>query len=153
MLKARNGEPVPSNMKIIVDGEQLRESTKTDFERMPSKIIQFLERKMFENYLLDSDAISAVLLAEFQKSVKAMEIEDFLTLKRGQQTKAKWLNECHGTNILSEIFQKFDGEFRKTTHSVALTDWLTKNKPEVLAPLRIEIAKAFETESTSSGLP
>lgn len=146
ILKSKSGEPIASQMKIVVDGEHLTQKNKVDYERRPDKIINFLPRKMFENYLLDAEAIAFVLSKELNEEVLAEAIFDFLESKRKNENRTKWLTETHGGKLLEEIFSKYQCEFKKTTHSVELTKWLVNKKSADIQELKHTLIKLTEKD-------
>ena len=50
-----------------------------------------------------------------------------------------WQSEIHAAKLLADIFLHFSDKkllYRKTTHSVELTDWLIENKPSMFDELK-----------------
>ncbi len=133
VLKAKSGEPVISKMKIVVDGEHLTSKNIEDYERRPDKLVNFLPRKMFENYLLDAEAIANVLSMDLDFEVSTKDIANLLDESRKNKNLQQWLTEVHGSKLLAEIFSKYSCEFKKTTHSVELTKLLvSKTSKDIL---------------------
>ena len=146
MVTARNGEPIPSTMRIIVDSEHLRPKSIEDYQRRPDRIIHFLSRKMFENYLLDAEAIAAVLSDLDGRDVSVESVQEFLHLNRGNKDEVEWLRNTHAANLLIQLFRELTEarcEFQKTTHSVALTNHLLATNPHHFDELKISIQQAF----------
>jgi hypothetical protein len=98
---------------------------------------------MFENYLLDPDAITSVLSSiEGIPSVTTEAVSLWLTEHhadtkyRGDEVPGadgKWT--VHAGKLLKDLFSQLSkqtAEYRKTEHSIALADWLLANKPELL---------------------
>ncbi len=141
---------LPPALAFVFDRER---RTKSDLKELQSKgehvgvPVMFLERLLYENYLLDSDAITHVINlhdAEREKEVLVTEILAWVETNRweevyfdraipeNQRTEERWLKEVHGAKLLEDIFKKFTEarvEYRKTDYSVELTAWLLENKP------------------------
>jgi hypothetical protein len=97
--------------------------------------VQFLKRYELENYLLDPEAITAVITDElryyderpktptmedvrlFMEEMLDMENADIYPLGKREP----FLATCKGSIVLSRIFTKFDvGEYRKTQHGPSI---------------------------------
>lgn len=142
--RSLNGEVLPTAMRILVDGEHVGANCRTELDRRPDRLVRWLPREMFENYLLDSAAIASVISQTVGRTVSVAEIEEKLTTDRGETSLNEWLASVHGANLLSDIFAAFKLEFRKTEHTVALTEWLSTNKPETLEDLRAFLEGLFD---------
>ena len=113
---------------------------------------------MYENYLLYPDAIAAVLNREDAgreqpltseavregletNKVKLKEKKDFLSKDTTQQdlSNPQYVDaNINAAKLLDVLFSELSEarvEFRKTTHSVMLTEWLLENNPEQFAEL------------------
>ena len=101
----------------------------------------------YENYLLDPAAIAAVAnsIEGFrQTQVSADEVHRSLEQKQQdlryfckgmRQVPADWASNIDGASVLGDIFKEISENrvvYKKTSHSVALTDWLIQNNPEKL---------------------
>jgi hypothetical protein len=54
-------------------------------------------------------------------------------------TNQSWLEKVNGARLLRELFAALSGnreEYRKTVHSVQLTEWLIQNKPDSLVEVK-----------------
>ena len=122
-----------------------------------------LERRLYENYLLDPEAIVALLEHERQKSLEdgsdwttpatVEQVETWLTAHRSDKayqasvltsssflSDTDWLRDVHGANLLHDLFNelsdsKLSYKANKVTFSVWLTGWLLEHKRENLADL------------------
>lgn len=145
---SRGASLMPPAVGIIIDSECRTEAEKEGIARRRGRIVRFLPRRMYENYLLDSDAIAAVAadIEGFRSpAVRADEVEALLTEMRGAAEyfcrgsagsgEGEWLRGIDGARVLRDIFGRLSEtrvSFSKVTHSVALTEWLVKHKPERL---------------------
>ncbi len=137
MLKSRSGEPTKPKMKIVVDREHLNEQNKADYEKRPDKMVNFLPRKMFENYLLHGDAIAVVINQHLKEPITKAEIDgDLESFRNGVEMK-EWLATANGAKILEELFSLHLCEFVKTKHGVEITKWLMDNDPRFLHELKM----------------
>jgi hypothetical protein len=138
---------MPPVIGFIFDQECLSSTGKSDIERMGQGMVHFLPRRMYENYLLNPAAIAAVansiggfrgtaLSEEEIGLILGAKRQDLHYFCRGtRQIPPEWLLYIDGAKMLSDIFQEMSENrvvYDKTTHSVALTDWLIQNDPEAL---------------------
>lgn len=116
-------------------------------------MIVFTKRKMFENYLLDSNAIAEVLKSEGETSVTKTVIDEWLEENRWDSSfikdKAKnitnWVDNVDGAKLLNKLFNKVSEtrvKFDKIKHSVALCEWLIEHKIDALDDI-VEMLKGF----------
>ncbi len=117
--------------------------------------IHFLPTATYENYLLDPNAIAAVLAAEYREydageappGVEEVETwidrhaAEFLPARQPvlDRTDPEWQRQVNGAQLLVTLFPALTGSlfvYRKPHHSVALTKWLLAHRPENLAELR-----------------
>jgi len=107
---------------------------------------------MYENYLLNPDAISFVLSKADSSGLGSVTPEDVLQWlqSNGQDNKyirtstaaepctPEWLENVHGALVLKEIFNTLSDSrvsFDKVKHGVELTEWIVKNAPSDLDEL------------------
>ncbi|MEL6440253.1 MAG: AAA family ATPase [Cyanobacteria bacterium J06621_8] len=142
---------LPPAIGFILDNENRAEQNIEDLKKRSKGKLYFLDRCMYENYLLVPEAITAVcnhsnLRAE---PISVSEVEQWIAKNKQQWTDQKiskgakkedltddyWLKTVHAANLLSALFKDFfgsDNNYKKTTHSVELTEWIVENKPEEL---------------------
>lgn len=120
-----------------------------EYERLNGKPIHFLERPMFENYLLDAEAITATLNEIPEVNVTVAEIQHELDADRGEESIDLWLTKTHGANLLEKIFDKRSCPYRKTTHSVELTKWLLQQRPGHFDELRTFVIGVLDNNGNS----
>ncbi|MTJ15819.1 MULTISPECIES: AAA family ATPase [unclassified Dolichospermum] len=145
----------PPAIGFLFDRENRSNNDEKELQKRSKKPVKLLPRRMYENYLLHSEAITAVInecdenreekltieevkewidknkyeLDYFPKDVKIQGISD-----------NDWFCKVDGAKLLKELFAHFCETrlpFSKTTHSVKLTEWLIDNQPEQL----LEIAE------------
>ena len=140
---------LPPALGFIFDQECLTSNEKSDLERLGAGLIRFLPRRMYENYLLQAQAISAVAngIPGFRDSpVQPDEVERLIDAKRSdarfycqglQDIPADWMC-CIDVRVLREIFSELSENrvsYDKMIHSVALTVWMLQNRPDELQSL------------------
>jgi hypothetical protein len=84
-------------------------------------------------------------------SVTVEEVKEWLETNGGKRayldeptervdiTSKTWLENVNGAKLLRDLFAGLSGnreEYRKTLHSVQLTEWLIQNKPDSLAEMK-----------------
>lgn len=141
---------VPPALAFVFDREGRSEQELADLERRGSGRVKLLPRMMFENYLIDPKAIAQVLCREANEGIVTEEkINEWLSENGGDAkyysyewdkniTDDRWLRSVDAAKLLHDMFNELtDARFiyRKTAHSVALTEWLVEHKPEQLAGL------------------
>lgn len=151
----------PPFVGVVFDKEAENEQEIKELKKISKGKAKFIQRRMFENYLLDAEAIAEVYNSEpdfgENKKITIKEVEEKLLEKRavkkylpdefhtGKTIRSKtWLENVDGANLLADLFSQFSGktiEYRKTTHSIKLTEWLLENKPKQLAELKDFLVK------------
>lgn len=138
---------LPPAVGFIFDREGKTDQQMQDIQRQAGSKVHFLERPMYENYLLHPEAIAAVAngLPGFQKQPLTPErVREWIgenqdTYRmRGPNAKAGVpvsLENLHAANLLTALFDELSEhreEYKKTRDSVALTRWLLENDPSAL---------------------
>jgi predicted ATPase len=137
---------VPPALAFSFDREDRSQIQMDDLIRRSKGKVHFLPRRTYENYLLDADAIFAVLRSHIQSdvSLSPVNIADWIAqngqkygeIRKGDEEEQKWLAEVRAPDLLSDLFEDLENvRFQKMVHSVSLTEWLIANKPEGLAEL------------------
>jgi hypothetical protein len=142
---------MPPTVAFVFDTEQRSEAHRQEIIRSAAGRAKFLPRRMFENYLLDPNAIAAVASAEPGfGNVTASDVEMWLDGEGLQEplfrphkppllrTDAEWLDTVSGAKLLDRLFTALSDarvSYDKVKHGVALTEWLLQNNPGVLRPL------------------
>ncbi len=150
---------LPNALAFIFDREDRTEKEIEELSRRLEERVHFLPRRTYENYLIDPDALAAVMnsLTTFQNNpITPAKVADWLTKNGGNKkyinTPAEdvdlqdkcWLENVHGAKLLADMLQELSEQkevYRKTSHSVQLTEWLISNKPDQLA----EVGKFLQT--------
>lgn len=130
----------PPKIFTILDREDTSNQEIQDLEKLG---INFIPRRLFENYLLDAEAITEILNSEIIEETEKTTVEQveniLATSQKEFSDETVWLQKVHGAKLLEKIFSEISKatvEYRKTTHSVELTKWLLENKPEQLKELQ-----------------
>lgn len=129
--------------------------------------IFFTQRRMYENYLLDAEAIAHVMsnIEGFRDSpVESAEVETWLqsdhwdnrtyfeqVISESDRNPETWHNEVHGGNVLNDMFNEFSEarvsyKANKVTYGVHLTQWLIDNKPDKLSDIRTLLESALQRD-------
>ncbi|MDN7994557.1 AAA family ATPase [Burkholderia orbicola] len=151
---SNSGALLPPAVGFIFDRESRTQAEMRDLERDSKGAVRFLSRVCFESYILSPEAIAHVLSKSAQQAISPESIIDWIN-KNGNDRKFltaefdrgtainlhecdSWLDIVHAPKILKEIFNDVPNnpeEYRKTTHSVEITDWLIENSPQYLQPI------------------
>jgi hypothetical protein len=140
----------PPAVGFVFDKERLEDADIKDLQRRTPHSLEFIERRMYENYLLHPEAIAFVLNQEIQLHQEIEQQKQFVTseevLKWLESNKKnyfstapteenlsnpQWVDKnIDGAKFLAALFANFPQakvEFSKTRHSVMLTEWLLEN--------------------------
>lgn len=144
------GAPMPPRVRFLLDREKRSAQTLTDLRRESNGEMDFLSRRLFENYLLNPLAISN-LLGTLGERCEAEDITQWM-VEHGSEKQYgaqkhpafsfKWLVEVDGARILDHLFNALTearNPYRKTIHTPALFAWIARNKPDEL----IEVSAAL----------
>jgi energy-coupling factor transporter ATP-binding protein EcfA2 len=145
---------IPPAIAFIFDREQRTQQEIQDLIDRSGGKLKFIHRRMYENYLLIPDAIQAVMsqLPSFSGATPSVgQIKEWIEANGGRReyvnapsdrvdiTNPVWLESVNGARLLHDLLASLSNnteEYRKTVHSVALTEWLIANKPEALSELK-----------------
>lgn len=148
----------PPAIGFIFDRES---KTERKIQELENRGVTFLDLPMYENYLLDSEAISVTINEEatwLEIPVSITQVHEYIDkikqeksyllqgVKREEVSDNNWLAKIHGAKILESMFQELCDnklEFRKTKHSYKLTEWLVENKPNFLSELAKELRNSL----------
>ena len=155
----------PPVVGVILDKDETDQNEMDELKRLSYGLLEFLPRRLFENYLLDAEAIAHVLNQEIKQDdekVSVKNIEEWIEKKREskeflaesflkQEIKQnEWLENVDGAKLLEKLFSELSDkkvEYRKTTHSVNLTRWLVDNKSEQFAELKKFLLQVLQSNS------
>jgi hypothetical protein len=141
---------LPVATAFSLDSETRTLKEKHDLARETEGKMHFLPRRAYENYLLSPSAIADVInqSLDADKAVSNTDVEDWIKA-HGKDFHPKsiapdtgnwndWVRDCDAAKLLHKLFGDISDatvEYRKTQHSIALTDWLLENSPEALKEL------------------
>jgi AAA15 family ATPase/GTPase len=144
----------PPTIGFVFDRESKSERERNDLQKRSQHPVEFLDRRMYENYLLHPDAIAAVLDREDagrEQPLAGGEVREWLETNKSNKdyfpknSTQEDLSNPQGVDehidaakLLGVLFDKLSFarvEFRKTKHSVMLTEWLLENNPDRFAEL------------------
>ena len=150
----------PPTVGFVFDLEERCLQEMKDLQKRSQHPVEFLQRRMYENYLLHPDAIAAALNredAEREQPVSGEEVRERLETHKlnknyfpkpnTQRSKdetpkhlanAEWIDKIDAAKVLDALFAELSEarvKFKKTAHSLMLTEWLLENNPEHFAEL------------------
>jgi len=145
---------LPQAVAFVFDQECLTQQQKDDLTRMDPDRVRFFPRRMYENYLLDPAAVAGVMndIEGFRDPpVTEDEVRQFFDGRRGERKQggqqlryfcsgtvdvpAEWESKIDAAKLLEDAFRQLSetrSSYEKTTHSVAITEWLIANQPDAL---------------------
>jgi energy-coupling factor transporter ATP-binding protein EcfA2 len=140
---------IPRTVSFILDSECLSDQDMNDLYKLSGGLVKFLPRRMYENYLLDEEALAQVMnsIAGFRnEKVTPEEVAKVIgILRKGREyfcqgsdipADDSWIRAVHGANILRDLFRAFSDprvEFNKIEHSIELTEVIVENKPKLFS--------------------
>jgi hypothetical protein len=138
---------LPPAVGFVFDREGRSERDRADLTRQSNGRLHFLGRRLYENYLLDADAVASVIgsLPDFADAhITPAIVTAWMDEHRNEGKYWKgatvvdegWNREIHAAKLLADLFNDLSGgryEYQKTDHSVAITEWLLENKPGELS--------------------
>lgn len=138
---------LPTTVRFSFDRENLSPERMNDIIKRSNGAVSFLPRRAYENYLLHSRAIEAVIKAQLSGGDSlptSAEIESWLSRHADRYAKVarpgedNWLIEADVPRLLKDMFQELTQarlKFRKPLHPLLITDWLIKNDFEFISEL------------------
>lgn len=162
---SQSGSLLPPAIGFLFDSETRTEEEKEELRRRSTNPVDFLPRRMYENYLLHPAAIAHVTseLKDFRpESVAEADVTALIQQKQGDSkyfdplevgNGEDWITRIHGALILDDIFKELSEQrycYEKTTHAVALTEWLIENSPEELDEVVKSIKKILDNSDESA---
>ncbi|AEE49833.1 ATP-dependent nuclease [Haliscomenobacter hydrossis] len=150
---------IPPAVAFVFDREGKSEKEIVDWIRGGKKI-HFTEVRLYENYVLDEDAIAFVLNGysaqyEWNRVYTPEEISDWFEAKKvdpkywdndpkywdknKKELEEKWKDKIHAAKLLEDLFTELSEtrvSYQKTIDSVELTEYLLENKPEAFDSLK-----------------
>jgi predicted ATPase len=138
---------IPPAIAFVFDREARTEQQQKELKTKSDKLVEFLPRRMYENYLLNSKAIAAVIkgIVNFSpQQITETQVEAFFEKHRGDAKyydriypyqADTWKTNVHAARLLGDLFSEFSETrvvFLKLRYGVQLTDWILDNSPEEL---------------------
>jgi hypothetical protein len=135
-----------------------------DLIKESAGLIRFLPRRTYENYLIDPEAITAVLnrTATFrdgppieQAAVNAWlaanaENPRFFAAGAIMRTDPCWETEVNAPKLLRELSKAREG-YRKIEHSMQITAWLLEHRPTALEEVAAYLRQILKTQPDQNG--
>jgi predicted ATPase len=150
----------PPAIGFIFDRELRKEQDMKELKKRSQKPVNFLDRRMYENYLLHPKAIAAIINADDKDRTRPLsctEVKEwidnakkkncYLPKDGNKPSDSDWLCQVDGAKFLKDLFSELSQarvEFRKTRHSPRITEWLIENEPEQLSELRNLLVRLLE---------
>ncbi|NEQ41487.1 MAG: AAA family ATPase [Okeania sp. SIO3I5] len=137
---------LPPATTFILDSENRTKKEKEDISRRGKEKVKFLERCSYENYLLHPQAIFEILKQENPSlEIAVADIKNYIDEAEKQKlflpkncVLKNWKSQVNGAEVIKEIFSKFSNntvEYRKTKHSLEITNWLLEHEQNYLQKL------------------
>jgi len=141
---------IPPAIGFIFDRELKTEIKMMDLIRKSKNKVFFLSRRMYENYLIDPDAISYVLYLISKSSESVMDANHFESenvrewiLNHGNSKKyiktmgltpfdKEWLIQVDAAAVLADLFSQISGatiSYDKVKHGYLLTKYIIERQP------------------------
>jgi hypothetical protein len=159
---------IPPTLAFCFDQEGRTQSQIDDMVRRSSGMAHFLPRRTYENYLIDVDAISALLNSNGIQITPA-DVKAWIAANGqrseyfGNEVVKKCEEPCwpyvvNAPKMLKDLFFALSTDtplaYDKIKHSVALTEWLLANKPDDLRELVDYVVKLLpDGENAKRVLP
>ena len=142
---------IPPALGFIFDSENRSDKDKEGIQKRHPNV-KFLPRCNYENYLIHPQAIAAVLNQKNseQELITDADVQDWITNAQKQNQflpkntnvdnlpKEDWIKQIDGAKLLKSLFSDLSQkqvEYRKTEHSVAITNWLLQHEVSHLSDL------------------
>lgn len=156
---------VPPALAFVFDREGRTAEQLEDLRRSGGGKVHFLPRRLYENYLLDVDAIWECVrgIEGFQETpLEVSEIRSWIDthcwdakyfdreFPEEDRSPEVWSRDIHGAKFLADLFASLSEQrvvYHKTTHSVILTRFLATHKPEALAELAALLVRILDTQN------
>jgi hypothetical protein len=142
---------VPQAISISIDREGRTDEQCNDLSKESDKLIRFLPRRTYENYLLHADAIAAVLKeVDATCPVNSTDVQTwidqhlkeaaFYSGTRAPPLEMEWQRTIDAPKFLHQMIGELtnhthDFKTQKVRYSSALTDWLIKHDQAFLNEL------------------
>ncbi len=132
---------LPPAVGFLFDKEDRSEKQRSDIRAQSNGVVAFTHRRLYENYLLNPRAISAVVNAIDgfrEEPVTEAEVKRHKYFSSSSFDEDRWRDSIHGAKLLERLFSELSEtrvSYQKTEHSVRLTEWIAEHSPEDLREL------------------
>jgi hypothetical protein len=156
---------LPPAVAFIFDRELRSEKDRNDIIRQSHGKVGFLKRRTYENYLLHTDAIAAVMnqsAAFVENPIDPARIQAWLDAHAKEdkyylRSKTRdFLLDVDAPKLLSDLFSELSEaklEYNKVEHSVAITEWLLEHKKDAFAEIATLLKERLSTRLEAAGAP
>jgi hypothetical protein len=142
---------LPPALAFILDQECRDEDAKKELNKLSGNLARYIPRRMYENYLLNPEAIAEVAnhiegfrpspleRYEVEKAIKTkMEDPTYYCDRVRPESSTDQVKSVDSARILEELFSELSEtrvKYEKIKHGIALTEYLITNAPEELDEL------------------
>jgi hypothetical protein len=149
---------VPPALAFSFDRDGRTDTEIADMKRQSRGLVHFLPRRTYENFLIHADALRTVLSASMTENVSPEAVSSWLSENgnlakysgEGMVGEPLWLTTVNAPFLLDDLFLALSStkvEYRKTVHSVQLTEWLLANEPESMTELAAHVHEVVGSSS------
>jgi len=151
---------MPPAVSFVFDREGRTPSAMADLERKSKHLVVWLDWRMYENYLLDPAAISAVLSALDGQEHSASVVQQWF-IKHGSDPKYdahpltpssdSWLRSVHAAKVMHDLFLELTNsrvEYQKVEHGLQLTRYLIQHPTPAIKNLATMLGKIVQSRAT-----
>ena len=155
---------LPIALAFSFDREMRAVADIEDLKARSGGLVRFLPRRAYENYLIEPDAIVAVMNAELAgASIDILRVLEWLSANARSycskdapfaEDSTDWKRTGDAAKLLKRLFSDLSEtklEYRKTTHSVMLTEWLLGNGRQRLLEI-VDYVDSFVPTGADDGL-
>jgi hypothetical protein len=158
---------VPPALGFLFDSECLSEQKKAELVRKSKGLLSFLPRRMYENYLLHTEAIGAVVnsIANFRANpITSDEVSALLQMALGDRAyycdkelpviAEERMSFIHAKKALRAIFSELSEtrvRYDEVAHGLALTEWLIANDSAALQEVTERLTELLAKEPAAYG--
>jgi hypothetical protein len=159
---------LPPAIAFIFDREDRSDTHRADMERKSGNLLQWLPLKMYENYLLEPEAIASVINScdtNRSEPLTALTVKEWLSSHGTEKryfgldpaiayTEPKWVEVVKGSLVLADIFSTFTEtrcEYNKVNHGLLLTRYLIDHPTQRLHELASMLVSLLKSRAASEG--
>ena len=138
------GGLLPTAVGFVFDTETYSEKVQAELKRRLGGKAHFIPRRMYENYVLDAEAIAEIannIDGFSEEPITSAVINEYL------EDDGDWIKDVHGANRLAKIFSELSQNrvvYDKIRHGRKLTQWLVEHKPDSLRELADFLATVID---------